>query len=153
MPKPTLQYAVLKIQKTVISLAQVHKTITRLPVAILPTVILHGSQQQEELYLYVCPTSTGYWCGISMLHDHRKTVRSSLIDPLRTAISTKSSCIRSLCNIFLSHLAAIFSIIFFLIKENTPSFSWSKNPVVYLEHAHCKEEKVTVADKALWRAQ
>lgn len=88
-----------------------------------------------------------------MLHDHRKTVRSSLTYPLRSAISTKSCCIRSLCNIFLSHLAAFLSSIFFSIKENTLSFSWSKNPVVHLEHAHCKEEKVTVVDKALWRAQ
>lgn len=69
--------------------------------------------------------------GEFMFNDKRKTVRSSLIYPLRTAISRKSCCIRSLCNIFLHHLAAIFSIISFTRKESIPCFSWSKNTVVY----------------------
>lgn len=64
-----------------------------------------------------------------------KTVRSSLIYPLRTAISTKSCCIGSLCNIFLSHLAAIFSIIFFSVKGNTLCFSWSKNTIMFFLRA------------------
>lgn len=58
--------------------------------------------------------------GEFMLNDKRKTVRSSLIYSLRTAISTKSCCIRSLCNIFLSHLAAIFST-YFLYKKRKHS--------------------------------
>lgn len=88
--------------------------------------------------------------GEFMLHDDRKTVRNSLTYPLRTAISTKSCCTRSLCNIFLSCLAAIFSIIFFSIKGNSPCFSWSKILLcTFLEHAHDKEEKVTVADDTL----
>lgn len=73
--------------------------------------------------------------GEFMLNDKRKTVRSSLIYSLRTAISTKSCCIRSLCNIFLSHLAAMFSIISFTRKESTPCFSWSKSKVMYIFRA------------------
>lgn len=65
--------------------------------------------------------------GEVILQDDRKSVRSSLIYPLRKVISTKSCGIRSLCNIFLSHLAAVFSVIFFSIKGNTPCFPWSKN--------------------------
>lgn len=91
-----------------------------------------------------------------MLHDERKTVRSSLIYPLTTAISPKSCYIRSLCNVFLSDLAAGFSIILFSRKESTHCSSWTKETIQscsFLQHTHCKEQKVTMGDETLQRAQ
>lgn len=132
MPRPTLQYAVLRTQETtVISLSRAHKSNHKTPCShpascyfICPTVTKGALFKCVSLSV----TSIGYFCGGEfMFHDERKTVRSNLIYPLKRAISTKSCYIRSLHNVFLSHLATDFSIIFFSRKV---SFHWTKETTV-----------------------
>lgn len=87
--------------------------------------------------------------GEFMLHDERMTVRSSLIYPLKTAISTTSRYVRFVCNVFLSDLDADFSV----IKLLTGLRGLKKLQLhTFLQHAYCKEEKVTMGVETL-RAQ
>lgn len=88
--------------------------------------------------------------GEFILRDERMTVRSSLIYPLKTAISTTSHYSRFLCNIFLSDLDAYFSV----IKLLTVLCGLMKLQIhIFLQHSHHKEEKVTMGVETLRRAQ
>lgn len=89
---------------------QVHKTSTRLPVAILPTFfILHGSRQQKELYLNVCPTSTGYCWGRSHTSRWQKKCEKQSYLPFKKSNFHKIM----LYQVFVQHIPLSFSCSFF----------------------------------------
>lgn len=130
MPRPTLQYAVLKTQETmVILLLQVHKsnrkTLCSYPAGcyfICPTVTKGAIFKCVSLSV----TSIGCLWGRNRVSWWEEDCEKQSYLPFK-AISTKSCYIRSLNNVFPSHLAAGFSIISFSRKR---SFHWTKETTV-----------------------
>ena len=72
-----------------------------------------------------------------MVHDEEDCEKQSYLHPLKTAISTKSWYTRPLCNVFLSDLAAGFSIVFFLRKESSHCSSRARETTVMYLLTEC----------------
>lgn len=140
MPRPTLQYAVLKIQETtVISLSQVHKSNHKTPCSHPASCYFIGlTVTRGAIFKRVSlsATSIGYLWGRIHASWWQEDCKKQSYLPLKTAISTKSCYIRSLCNVFISDLAADFLVILFSKKESS-CCSWRarETTVVYFPRA------------------